>query len=89
MVRRIEVEYLRPARLDEGLVVETRILHARGASLDLLQLVLRQEDETLLARLKVGLVCVGDGGARAARLPEPWRSRFAAMAEGEGPAPAA
>lgn len=86
MVRRIEVEYQRPARLDDGLIVETRVLRAGGASLDLLQLVLRGDG--VLARLKVGLVCVGLDG-RAMRLPEPWRSRFGEIAEGEGPAPAA
>ena len=81
VVRRIEVEYVRPARLDEALLVETRVAGIGAATLDLLQLVLREADEAVLARLKVGLVCVRAEGLRAARLPEPWRGRLAELVE--------
>ena len=37
VVRRAEVEYLRPARLDEALVVETRVTRVGGASVELAQ----------------------------------------------------
>lgn len=86
VVRRIKVEYVRPARLDETLVVETRILALGAATLDLDQRVLREEGEAELARLDVGLVCVrgslagSAGGAddlRPARIPEPWRGELA------------
>jgi acyl-CoA thioester hydrolase len=93
VVRRIEVEYVRPARLDEPLIVETRIRALRAATLDLDQRVLREEGEALLARLTVGLVCVhgslpelpgGAEGLRPARIPEPWRSELAQrLAAGE------
>lgn len=81
VVRRIEVAYVRPARLDEPLIVETRIRAVGAATLDLDQRVLREEGEAELARLAVGLVCVrGDPAAgadlRPARIPEPWRSEF-------------
>lgn len=80
VVRRIEVEYVRPARLDEALLVETRVLAVGAATLDLAQDVLREEGEEVLARLAVGLVCVRADGLRPARLPEPWRGRLRALA---------
>jgi acyl-CoA thioester hydrolase len=43
VVRRIEVDYLRPARLDESLVVETEVLAAGGASATVRQTVRRLE----------------------------------------------
>ncbi|MFT8247044.1 tol-pal system-associated acyl-CoA thioesterase [Roseomonas sp. BN140053] len=72
VVRRIEVEYLRPARLDDALVIETRVERLGGASLDLAQDVLDETGTTPRARLRVGLVCVSQDGLRAARIPEPW-----------------
>ncbi|MFC0408078.1 tol-pal system-associated acyl-CoA thioesterase [Roseomonas elaeocarpi] len=71
VVRRVEVEYLRPARLDESLLIETRVERVGGASLDLVQDVL-DEGDGLRTRLKVSLVCVSRDGLRAARIPEPW-----------------
>jgi len=85
VVRRIEVEYVRPARLDEALLVETRATAIGAATLDLDQVVMREADEAVLARLKVGLVCVRAEGLRAARLPEPWRSRLAELVEDGAP----
>jgi acyl-CoA thioester hydrolase len=78
VVRRIEVEYVRPARLDDPLVVETRVRAMGAATLDLEQLVLREEGaaDVLLARLAVGLVCVRADGLKPARIPEPWRSEL-------------
>lgn len=74
VVRRIEVAYVRPARLDEPLIVETRPRALGAATLDLDQRVLREADGAELARLHVGLVCVRSGDVRPARIPEPWRS---------------
>jgi acyl-CoA thioester hydrolase len=74
VVRRIEVAYVRPARLDEPLIVETRIRALGAAKLDLEQIVLREVDAAELARLQVGLVCVRTDGLRPARIPDPWRA---------------
>jgi acyl-CoA thioester hydrolase len=84
VVRRIEVEYVRPARLDEALLVETRIQALGAATLDLRQIVLREEGEEVLASLDVGLVCVRADELRPARLPEPWRGRLRALMEDGG-----
>jgi acyl-CoA thioester hydrolase len=86
VVRRIEVEYVRPARLDDALVVETRIRALGAATLDLDQHVLREEagGDVTLARLVVGLVCVKADGLRPARIPEPWRGELAKrLADGD------
>jgi len=94
MVRRIEVEYVKPARLDEPLIVETGIRALGAASLDLSQDVLRETagGDAVLARLLVGLVCVrttsddvgsAADGLRPARIPEPWRTEFAKRLPGD------
>ncbi|MCS6892007.1 MAG: tol-pal system-associated acyl-CoA thioesterase [Rhodovarius sp.] len=71
VVRRIEVEYASPARLDDLVTVRTRIRRV-GAVLDLDQDVLLQE--RLLAALRVRLVCVAGATLRPRPIPEPWRS---------------
>jgi acyl-CoA thioester hydrolase len=73
VVRRIEVAYLRPARLDDAVVVETRVLKSGAASVEVGQDVVAA-DGGMLARLKVGLVCVSQDSLRPVPLPEPWRS---------------
>ena len=84
VVQRIEVEYLRPARLDDALLVHTRVLAAGAASAELEQAVSR--DGAVLARLRVRLACVG-GDGRPARLPARWREalRPGAAASADGP----
>lgn len=79
VVRRVEVEYWRPARLDDPLVVETAIRRVTGAQIQLSQTVRTLVEETgaagdRLAGLKVGLVCVGQGSLKPVPLPEPWRT---------------
>ncbi|MEX2009332.1 MAG: tol-pal system-associated acyl-CoA thioesterase [Dongiaceae bacterium] len=73
-VRRCEIDYLRPARLDDLLEVETRILEIGGAAVDGEQVVSR--DGVELARLRVRLACVDEAG-RATRLPAPLRAALA------------
>ncbi len=75
VVRRVEVEYWRPARLDDSVVVETSVLRVTGAQVVLGQVVRAAEGGAeKLAGLKVGLVCVGRDSLRPVPLPEPWRS---------------
>ena len=81
-VRRCLADYLAPARLDDGLVVETRLLRAGGASLDLEQRMTRAG--RLLVRLELRLALVS-AEVRAARLPAELRralGRLAAQANG-------
>jgi acyl-CoA thioester hydrolase len=75
VVRRVEVEYWRPARLDDSVVVETSVLRVTGAQVLLGQVVRAAEGASdRLAGLKVGLVCVGRDSLKPVPLPEPWRS---------------
>ena len=84
MVRRIKVDYLAPARLDETLVVVTRPLAVRAASVELRQEVVR--DRTL-AVLDIQLACVRLTDGRPGRIPERWRSALRALAGGHEDAP--
>lgn len=74
-VRRVEADYLRPAKFDDLLRVETALVQATGVRIVLQQEVWRG-DERLFAAL-VTLVCLTDQGA-AARLPAALRAKFGA-----------
>jgi len=69
-VRRIEAEYLVPARFDDLLVVETRVEAVTGARIVLGQDV-RRDGERLFAG-RVTLAALGPDG-RPARLPAEFR----------------
>lgn len=72
-VRRVEADYLRPAKFAEELVVETELQSLGGARIVLEQVVLRG-GERLFAAV-VTLVCLGEDG-HAARLPPELRARL-------------
>jgi acyl-CoA thioester hydrolase len=76
-VRRVEVDYVVPARFEDQLVVTTTLLALGGASLDLAQEVLR--GDTLLARCRVTIAALGASG-RPARLPAEIREQLRALA---------
>jgi acyl-CoA thioester hydrolase len=73
-VRRVEADYLRPARYDDALEVETTPLALSGARIVLDQAVLRGEERLFQAR--VVLVCLTEGG-QPARLPPGLRAAVA------------
>lgn len=73
-VRRCTIDFLLPAVLDDALVVETSIARAGGASLDLVQTILR--GAATLARLEIRLALL-DGRGRATRAPQPLREALA------------
>lgn len=75
-VRACNVDYLKPARLHEELVVTTAITELRGASLTLGQAVWRGEE--LLVRAEVKLACI-DSKGRARRVPPPVAALFATL----------
>ena len=72
-VRRVEADYLRPARFGDDLVVETVLTTIGGARLVLEQVVLRGGERIFAA--VVTLVCMSDDG-HAARLPPEVRARL-------------
>jgi acyl-CoA thioester hydrolase len=65
-VRRLAIDYLAPARLDDELWVSTRLLDTAGATLSLEQEVRR--GDSLLARLELLIACLSTSG-RPRRLP--------------------
>jgi acyl-CoA thioester hydrolase len=65
-VKRLAIEYVAPARLDEAVQVVTTVEALRGASVDLRQQVKR--GDTLLTDSTLTLVCMNAAG-RAVRLP--------------------
>ena len=77
MVRRIEVEYLRAARPDDSLVVETEVLECGGATVRLRQTV--RDKDGVNAELMVRLACVRQGGTKPGRIPPRWRAILGAM----------
>ncbi|WP_255466830.1 YbgC/FadM family acyl-CoA thioesterase [Roseicella aquatilis] len=82
VVRRIEVEYWRPARLDDAVVVETRVMAVRGVTILLDQRMVPGEGGAgdALAALRVELACIDRHSLRPKRIPEPWRSALEAVA---------
>ena len=73
-VRRVEADYLRPARFDDELAVTTRLSSVGGARIHLVQEVLRGAERLFVAH--VTLVCLTEAGAPA-RLPADIRRRIA------------
>jgi acyl-CoA thioester hydrolase len=71
-VRSMQIEFLRPAVMDDMLTVETRSVAARGATMDVEQRVLRGEEVLVTAKVKVACV----GGGRARRIPDGLRLRL-------------
>ena len=84
-VRRCLADFLAPARLDDRLLIETRLQRLGRASLDLEQRVTAVEGR-LLVRLEVRLALLSET-RRPARLPAALRTALAAVAKPEAPAP--
>lgn len=76
VVRRMAIDYLKPARMDDALVVETATRELRGASMHLAQAVTR--DGEILVQAEVVVACVR--GGRAIRLPDSLRRALAPKA---------
>jgi acyl-CoA thioester hydrolase len=70
VVRRLAIEFLRPAMMDDAILVETHPREARGPLLQLDQRILRGEET--LTTAEVSVVCVK--GGRPQRLPEALRT---------------
>jgi acyl-CoA thioester hydrolase len=69
-VRRMTIDFLKPARMDDVLIVRTRTQEVRGASLVIAQAILREDETILTADVRVGALA----GGRPARIPDPLRA---------------
>lgn len=73
VVRRMIIDWLKPARMDDMIMVETRTAQVGGASLTLAQRILRGDEILLEAQVTVAVVANG----RPRRLPQDLRSKLA------------
>jgi acyl-CoA thioester hydrolase len=71
MVHRAEIDYLRPAFLDDRLEVETETMDVGGATVLLRQTV--RGANGVCATLRIKLACVRIKGNKPARIPPEWR----------------
>jgi acyl-CoA thioester hydrolase len=72
-VRRMEMDFIAPARFEDDLRVETRLMGIKGASFELDQTVWRDADRLYAAIVQV--VCLTDSG-RAVRIPADIRQKL-------------
>jgi acyl-CoA thioester hydrolase len=76
-VVQVDVRYRAPARYDDELVVETKLLAARGAVVRFGYRILRADDRTLLCEGETAHVVV-DKDMKKCQLPPRYAERFAA-----------
>jgi acyl-CoA thioester hydrolase len=74
VVRSMTIDYLKPARMDDVLRVETAPHEVKGASITLHQRVIRGEDLLVEAKVRVAFVSQG----RARPIPRPLRDAMSA-----------
>ena len=73
-VKRCLVDYHMPAKLDDELVVATKIVRVGGASLDLQQIVQRGADRLVSVDIKLGCLNLDNGKPKA--MPSDVRDRL-------------
>lgn len=74
----LSIDYRRPAKLDDLLVVRSRARIAGGASVEFEQEIWREEGgPALLASVEVRVACIDAANFRPRRLPESLRKEFA------------
>lgn len=80
VVRSAAVEYLSPARLDDALVVESRLERLGGASMTVGHRITRAAG--FVSTMAIGLVCIRLATGKPDRIPERWRAALAPLAPG-------
>ena len=73
VVRNCNIDYFRPAKLDDLIEVHTRVTKVGGASMEGEQRVMRGTEE--LIRIIILIACYGENG-KTARMPEELRSKL-------------
>jgi acyl-CoA thioester hydrolase len=74
VVRAMQLDFLKPAKMDDVLEIVTRPIEVRGASITMHQEVRRGDDRLIEAKVKVAFVA----GGRARPIPKPLRIAMAA-----------
>jgi acyl-CoA thioester hydrolase len=76
-VRSVAAEYLKPARLDDQLSVDTAVAELGGAQLVFVQRIVRGEH--LLLDAKIRVACIDPATGRAKRIPPAIHAQLAAL----------
>ena len=76
-VSEINLRYLRPAKLDDDVLIETRCTELKAASCRMHQKAFRGEELLAEAHLRVGFV---SPSGRPVKQPDSWRASFARFA---------
>lgn len=84
VVRRMNVDFYRPGRMDDLLQVETRVKELGGASVTLIQTITRDGKRLVEAEVTVVLVSIS---GKPLRLSDAVREAFLAHTEGAGGKP--
>ena len=74
VLRRVEIDYRKPARLDDLITVETVVVDMKNASMDMEQTFLRGEETLVVVRLQ--LAFVNPQTLRPIRIPEQIKTLF-------------
>jgi acyl-CoA thioester hydrolase len=74
VVKHIDVEYVRPAFLDDLLTVETTITEMKNSSFRMRHIITKNDE--LICDLYVALVCVDANTIKPVRIPELLRTEF-------------
>ncbi len=74
VVRAMRIEFLRPARMDDLITIETSVLSVSGASAELKQVIVRDAEVLVVASVRVAAVANG----RPFRLPADMRNKLSA-----------
>lgn len=74
-IRHVEMDFKRPAHLDDEIIVESRVKEMKGASMTIDHTIKRGDDT--LVEVGIVLVCMG-AGERAVRIPGAVRDAISA-----------
>lgn len=75
IVRRMEIDFRLPARIDDLLVIETAVIEATGARIAMRQVIKRSNGDVLIeARVEAALI---NKQGRPRRMPKEWKALFA------------
>lgn len=74
IVRRMEIDFRRPARIDDVLTIETRSISLAGARVTLGQEILREGELLVEAKVEAAIV---NGEGKPRRLPSEWAGLLA------------
>lgn len=74
VVRKIDIDYQKPAVLDDVLTVHSKITRVGGASFDIQQTI--KKNDEVICEINLVLVCMNVGNFSATRLPNEIKTLF-------------